>query len=181
MTSVPSIARRRLLLASVCGLGVANVGRAQPAWPSKPIRVVVNSAAGGLTDVVARLVGAKMGPSLGQPFVVDPRSGGAGLLGAEAVGRAEPDGYTLGILASAITVAPSLVPGITCRGKVRSSSPEPFLTCGRGWWHGRRFSDCRRISCPCPFSICRPHGPAWRAIAWWRGQGNRNRVAVRVD
>jgi tripartite-type tricarboxylate transporter receptor subunit TctC len=113
MTSVPSLARRRLLLAAVCGFGATSVGRAQSAWPTKPIRVVVNSAAGGLTDVVARLVGAKMGPSLGQPFVVDPRAGGAGLLGAEAVGRAEPDGYTLGILASAITVAPSLVPGTT--------------------------------------------------------------------
>ena len=113
MTSLLSIDRRKLLLAAACGLGIAKLGRAQPAWPSKPIRVVVNSAAGGLTDVVARLVGAKMGTSLGQPFVVDPRAGGAGLLGAEAVGRADPDGYTLGILASAITVAPSLVPGTT--------------------------------------------------------------------
>ena len=113
MTSMPSIDRRRLLLAAISMIGTTSVVRAQPAWPTKPIRVVVNSAAGGLTDIVARLIGAKMGLALGQPLVIDPRAGGAGLVGAEAVARAEPDGYTLGLLASAITVAPSLVAGST--------------------------------------------------------------------
>ncbi len=104
------VRRRNILLAAVAGLGLPSLGRAQ-SWPAKPIRVIVNSAAGGLTDVVARLVGAKMAASLGQPLVIENRAGGAGLVGAEAVAKADPDGHTLGILASAITVAPALVPG----------------------------------------------------------------------
>lgn len=104
------VGRRRLVLGAALGLGLAAAARAQ-SWPSKPIRVIVNSAAGGLTDVVARLLGAAMATSIGQPFVVDDRPGAAGLVGAEAVARAEPDGHTVGILASAITVAPALVAG----------------------------------------------------------------------
>ncbi|MFM9886028.1 MAG: Bug family tripartite tricarboxylate transporter substrate binding protein [Burkholderiales bacterium] len=81
---------------------------AQP-YPAKPIRVVVNSAPAGLTDVVARLITPAMSQSMGQSIVVDNRVGAGGLTGAELVARAEADGYTLGILASAITVAPQLV------------------------------------------------------------------------
>lgn len=81
---------------------------AQP-YPSKPIRVIVNSAPGGLTDVVGRLVTARMSQSMGQPMVVDNRAGAGGLVGAEFVARADPDGYTIGVLASAITVAPQLL------------------------------------------------------------------------
>jgi tripartite-type tricarboxylate transporter receptor subunit TctC len=78
-------------------------------YPSKPIRVIVNSAPAGLTDVVARLITTRMSQSMGQPMVVDNRTGAGGLLGAELVSKAEPDGYTIGILASAITVAPQLL------------------------------------------------------------------------
>lgn len=106
-------ARRRQLVFAIAtsgvGLGLAPTARAQ-SYPAKPIKVIVNSAPGGLTDVVARLVGTKMTATLGQPFVVENRPGGGGLLGAEAVARAEPDGHTLGVVASAITVAPALVP-----------------------------------------------------------------------
>ena len=79
-------------------------------YPSKPIRVIVNSAPAGLTDVVARLITTRMSQSMGQPMVVDNRTGAGGLTGAEMVSKAEPDGYTLGVLASAITVAPQLMP-----------------------------------------------------------------------
>lgn len=103
--------RRRLMLAAaIAGLGPIPMACAQ-SYPSKPIRLVVNSAPGGLTDVVARLVSAKMTMSLNQPLVVDNRPSGGGLVGAEAVAKAEPDGHTLGVVASAITVAPALVPG----------------------------------------------------------------------
>ena len=78
-------------------------------YPSKPIRVLVNSAPAGLTDVVARLVTTRMSQSLGQPMIVENRIGAGGLTGAEAVVKAEPDGYTIGVVASAITVAPQLV------------------------------------------------------------------------
>ncbi|MFN0302841.1 MAG: Bug family tripartite tricarboxylate transporter substrate binding protein [Burkholderiales bacterium] len=79
-------------------------------YPSKPIRVIVNSAPGGLTDVIGRLVTGIMGQSMGQPMVVDNRTGAGGLVGAELVTKADPDGYTIGVVASAITVAPQLMP-----------------------------------------------------------------------
>ena len=87
---------------------LAQSALAQP-FPSKPIRVIVNSAPAGLTDVVARLVTPAMSQSMGQPMIIDNRTGAGGLTGAEFVARAEADGYTLGILASAITVAPQLM------------------------------------------------------------------------
>lgn len=107
-----SFVRAVLFAAAAAAVGGSALAQA-PAYPTKPIRVIVNSAPGGLTDVVARLLGPKIGAALGQPLVVDNRPGGAGLVGAEVVAKAEPDGYTVGILASAITVAPTLVPGTT--------------------------------------------------------------------
>ena len=82
---------------------------AAQSYPSKPIRVIVNSAPAGLTDVVGRLVMASMSQSMGQPMVIDNRTGAGGLVGAEFVAKAEPDGYTIGVVASAITVAPQLM------------------------------------------------------------------------
>ena len=79
------------------------------AYPTKPIRVIVNSAPGGLTDVIGRLVAIRMGQSLGQQLVIDNRTGVGGLLGAEQLTKAEPDGYTIGVVASAITVTPQMM------------------------------------------------------------------------
>src|SRR4051794_17430942 len=67
---------------------------AQP-WPARPITVVVPFAAGGGNDIMARLLGLHMGRALGQQFVVENRGGAAGTIGARAVARAVPDGYTL--------------------------------------------------------------------------------------
>lgn len=64
-------------------------------WPSKPIKVVQGFAAGGNADTIARLLGAEMGKSLGQPFVVEAVTGAGGTLASAAVARAAPDGYTL--------------------------------------------------------------------------------------
>src|SRR5712691_3622419 len=68
--------------------------RAAAAYPAKPVRIVVPSAPGGPTDVVARAVGQGLAETLGQ-LVIDDRSGAAGMVGAELVARATPDGYTL--------------------------------------------------------------------------------------
>jgi len=65
------------------------------AYPSKPIRVIVPYVAGSGTDTVTRLVLEKVGASIGQPFIIENRAGGNGIIGAEAVARAAPDGYTL--------------------------------------------------------------------------------------
>lgn len=90
---------RRLLLTSAASsaLGIAGVpslSRAQ-AYPSRPARILVGFAAGGATDIQARLMGQWLSDHLGQQFVVDNRSGASGNIATEMVARAAPDGYTL--------------------------------------------------------------------------------------
>src|SRR5437762_3879071 len=79
-------------------------------WPSKPIRVIVNVAPGGVADVTARVLGARLTETLGQAMVVENRPGGDGYIGFEAVARAEPDGYTLVYSpGSSVMIAPHIV------------------------------------------------------------------------
>jgi tripartite-type tricarboxylate transporter receptor subunit TctC len=81
------------LLAAVFAL-LATAALAQP-YPSKPIRIIVPFPAGATTDIIARLVGQRMQESMGQPVLVENRGGAGGSIGADAVARAAPDGYTI--------------------------------------------------------------------------------------
>ena len=74
---------------------LAGNAMAQDKYPSKPIRLIVAFPAGGSTDIIARLVGQKLGEKLGQQVVVDNRGGAGGTIGTEIAARATPDGYTL--------------------------------------------------------------------------------------
>lgn len=108
------IAPRRRLLTCALALAAALAGgfspalHAEPNWPARPVRLVVGFAAGGATDVLARLVAAKLGEGLRQPVVVDNRAGASSNVGAEAVARAAPDGYTLYVYTIANTINASL-------------------------------------------------------------------------
>lgn len=77
-------------------------------YPTRPIKIVVNSSPGGLLDVVTRLVAQKMGDKLGQSVVVDNRAGGDGLLGIRVVKGAPADGYTLLAAAGTIAIQPAI-------------------------------------------------------------------------
>ena len=81
-------------VASAAALSIATPALAQ-AWPSKPIRIVVTFPAGGLTDTFARAYGEFLSQKLGQPVVVENKTGASGAIGAEAVKQTAPDGHTL--------------------------------------------------------------------------------------
>ena len=76
---------------------------AQPAYPAKPIRVIVPIAAGSVSDVIMRAAGQELAARLTQPLVIDNRAGASGIIGAEACAKAPPDGYTICAIYTATT------------------------------------------------------------------------------
>ena len=94
--------------ATIVGATVRDSPRAQ-SWPSRPLRLVVPFAAGaGVLDIMARLVGKHLGEVVGQPVLIDNRPGAGGIVGADVVAKAEPDGSTLLMGNTALVVSPYL-------------------------------------------------------------------------
>ena len=92
--------RRALLATTMATPALATPALAQAAWPSRPIRCIVPLPPGGGTDATARVVTRRLSEALGVPVVVENRPGAGGTVGSEAVARAAPDGYTIGLATS---------------------------------------------------------------------------------
>lgn len=97
------------LLAGFCTMPAA--ARAQD-YPVKPIRMIVGVPPGGTTDIMGRIVAAKLTERLGRQVVVDNRTGASGIIAIQLVASSQPDGYTLLISGSSITAVGSLYPNV---------------------------------------------------------------------
>lgn len=100
--------RRRTALALPAVLAIPALAQAR--YPSRPVRIVVPFAAGGIIDVVARILAEPLARSLGQPFVIENQPGAGSTIGARTAARAAPDGYTLLLNGAAHAVIPALYP-----------------------------------------------------------------------
>jgi len=89
--------RRKIILASLASCLFIGAAAAQSSYPTRAIKLIVPFAAGGSTDLIARVVAEQMRKEMGQPVVVENRGGAAGALGTEEVAKSTPDGYTLAV------------------------------------------------------------------------------------
>lgn len=110
---------RRLVL----GAMLAAPGIARAAYPDRPVSLVIGYAPGGLTDVMVRLVAERLAQELGQPVVVENRTGAATAIAATAVAQARPDGQTLLIGTNSLAINPALTPGATPQDPMAAFAP----------------------------------------------------------
>src|SRR5262245_26450430 len=92
---------------TACGVAQADT------YPSKPIRAIIPFGAGSATDVIPRIVFDELSARLGQPIIVENRGGAGGTIGAAAVAKADPDGYTILVNSSAHTITPAIYPNLS--------------------------------------------------------------------
>ena len=109
-TQFDSIVTRRIFLRLLFGLALVCAGAGAQTFPTKPLRIVVPYAAGGISDIATRLVATKMSESMGQSVIVDNRPGASAIIGSNLVAKAAPDGYTLLATSVSHTVVSSLMP-----------------------------------------------------------------------
>ena len=110
MTRTTAPSRRRFAAGALAALATLVVPpTSAQEFPTKAIRVIVGAPAGGTTDIVARLVAQKLGERLGQSVVVENRGGAGGNIGNDAVAKAAPDGYTLGMAYSGLSINPAVM------------------------------------------------------------------------
>ena len=100
--------RRDLLMlaTALCAISPSGWAQAQ-SFPARPLRIVVPFAAGGAGDLTARIVGAELSTSLGQPVTIENRPGAGGVVAAETVARAEADGHTMFLMSNGTAVTAS--------------------------------------------------------------------------
>lgn len=101
-----SILRRACLASVLCAAPLA--GHAQAAFPDRPVRLIVPYAPGGSADIAARLVADAWAKALGQPLVIENRGGAGGNIGVDAVAKAAPDGYTIGLQTVSLAINPAI-------------------------------------------------------------------------
>lgn len=100
------------LIATAVLSAPALTAEAAESYPTRPIRMIIPSGAGGITDILGRVIAPKLGESMGQQVVVDNRPGASGVIGSHIVAKAQPDGYTLLMVFPSHVVNPSLYPDI---------------------------------------------------------------------
>jgi len=130
-------AGRWILFAGVfAGAAAATNGSAlaaQPAYPERPIRLIIPQATGGGSDTIGRYITQKLGDNLGQQFVVDNRPGAAGMLGADIVRQATPDGYTM-LLCAIDTITAPIVSRRAPFDAIKDFAPVTQLTLSPNVW-----------------------------------------------
>ena len=105
-----SLTRRALLCGTAAALGSVSRSAAQtPAWPSRPLKIIIPTAPGGSPDMVSRTLGAKLTERLGQPVIVESVTHGIGIQGNSMVSRSAPDGHTFAMLTGGFTTQAAVV------------------------------------------------------------------------